>query len=491
MNRISSNPHTRAVQRCRNAWACERCGDFESGLLDFSPDWADPEFLPAVDGLPENLASETLLRFASLLGYQGNAQKISGSQVRARDILTRALGYFIQAGNEEKAAECENHIALTYSRTGERAEARTWLSAASLRDLPPNSLHRLATIAYEMLMNVGEQKYDDNIALYDAHEPAFREWADDWIAASFYINAAVGFMESDRPDDAIACLEVADLRAERSSMLLQRGFVQNELAHVYRSVGRYEKAHFYIDTGIEIFRSLSDHTREGMLLDTKASIYLLEGDLERARDAADLAIATLEGGENTSYLAEAYTTQARILVFLDQFAAGVSALFEGVQLARKYSGPEFVSSLIGQFDAAVREKNNPAVVRDRSHGLESEGLVLDLPASLAGYTHYQGIRINSDHLACVGIQRNSLVVSVKTEIERGDLVAVLEKDSGEISCGFYDFDFGVLCIEDCGSEPRLFDPNEVEIIGKIVGIARDPDSNGLRTVMPIKERLTS
>ena len=111
-----------------------------------------------------------------------------------------------------------------------------------------------------------------------------------------------------------------------------------------------------------------------------------------------------------------------------------------------------------------------------------------MPPSLAGHTHYQGIRINSDHLGCVGIQRNSLVVSAKAEVQRGDLVAVQEKDSGEISCGFYDLEFGVLCIEDCDSEPRLFDPSEVEVIGKIIGIAGDPDSDGTRTVHPIGPR---
>ena len=115
-------------------------------------------------------------------------------------------------------------------------------------------------------------------------------------------------------------------------------------------------------------------------------------------------------------------------------------------------------------------------------------MTLDLPASIAAHSHYQGIRINSDHLGCVGIQRNSLVISVKVDVARGDLVAVREINSGEISCGFYDFEFGVLCIEDCDSEPRLFDPGEVEIIGKIIGIAGEADASGHRTVAPIGER---
>lgn len=481
-----------SVELCRSAWSFERRGAFEAGLLEFSARWAEPDYLPDVDELPSDMAAELLLRFASLLGYQGHFKKIGGSQIRARDILTGVLETFESLRNEEKAAESANHIALTYWRTGELAEARTWLEAAQGRELDTRNLHRLASIAYEMLVNVSEQKYGENIGLYDAHETAFRKWADDWIAASFYINAAVGFMESDRTRDAIACLEVADFRAERSSMHLQHAFVQNELALVYRSEGRYEKAQFYVDRGIEIFRRIGDQTREGMLWDTKASISLAQGDLDAAAKTIKKAIDTLKDGENNAYLAEAYTTEAKIFVWQDDFASGVLSLFEASKIAETYAGREFAKKLISQFEAELDKKNaGQKTAERRSNGLEENALELILPPSLASHSRYQAIRINNDHLRCVGIENGSLVISVESaEIGRGDLLAVSENASGEISCGFYDLDFGVLCVETCNSDPRLFDPSDVTIVGKIVGIVSEPDQNGLRNVTPIPARST-
>ncbi len=490
MNEYPTTKNSFAVDLCRSAWTLERRGEFEQALLEFSPNWAESDYLPDTEGLPLDISSELLLRFASHLGYQGHFKKINGSQLRVRDILTGVLETFEKLGNEEKAAECSNHIALTYWRTGELAEARTWLASAMVRAIEPTCLPRLASTAYEMLVNVSEQKYEQNIRLYNIHEAVFREWADDWIAASFYINAAVGFMECDRARDSIACLEIADFRAERSSMRLQRGFVQNELAHVYRSEGRYDKAQFYVDRGIEIFHSIGDQTREGMLWDTKAAISLELGSLDEALDRIERSIDILKDGENNAYLAEAYTTQAKVLIWKDDFAGGVLSLFEASKIAETYSGREFVRTLISQFEAELEKKNSGRQPGElKSNGLEEGGLELILPPTLASHSRYRGIRINNDHLRCVGIENGSLVIAGETtEVGRGDLVAVLETASGEISCGFYDLDFGVLCVETCDSEPRLFDPSDVTIIGKIVGIATEPDKDGLRTVSPIPSR---
>jgi hypothetical protein len=113
---------------------------------------------------------------------------------------------------------------------------------------------------------------------------------------------------------------------------------------------------------------------------------------------------------------------------------------------------------------------------------------LILPESLATHRQYHGIRINNEHLACVNVKRGDLVIAVETSIERGDLIAVSENTSGEVSCGFYDLEFGVLCIESCDAEPTLFDRDAVTIIGKVIGIADEPDSNGDRAVRPIRSR---
>lgn len=483
----------RAAATVRSAWEAERRGAYADGLACFSESWADPQYIPDVDGLSDELAAEVRLRFASLLGYQGHLRKIKDSQIRARDILTASLEIFDQSGNAEKAAECENHIALSYSRTGEYPESRTWLDAALARKLPLTSINRLATLMYRMLIDSFEMRYATVVETFRQYEALFCEWADDWIGSSFYLNAGLAFGELGDPENAIRCLHIAGARAERSSIKPYLASIQNELAHVFMTLGRYEKAHQAVDKGIELYGEIGDESREGMTLDTKAVIYLHQGNFDEALKTIERAIKVLRDGENKGFLAEAYATEAKILVWLDDLAGGISALFEAVQLAQTYSGREFARSLIQQFEVELKKKiQGSSPGKNRANGLEEGELALVLPPSLASHEHYQGIRVNNDHLFCVGVGRGSLVIAVPAAIVRGDLVAVREKESGEISCGFYDLDFGVLCLETCDSEPRLFGEDEVTVIGRIVGIAGEPDQNGLRKVSPIAERpLTS
>jgi len=483
----------RAAATVCSAWDAERRGAYEVGLLCFSDRWADPEYTPDTSGLSDELAAELRLRFASLLGYQGHLRRIKDSQVRARDLLTASLEVFESSGNGEKAADCENHIVLSYVRTGEFQEARAWLEAAMSRSIEPTSIHRLTTITYTMLIDSSELKFEPIVDTFQRYESLFREWVDDWIGSAFYVNGGVAYGELGFPEEAISCFEIASARAERSEIKPSLATIQNELAHVYMSVGRYEKAHSAVDRGIEIYREIGDESREGMLLDTKATIFLHQGNFDAGLTTIERAISVLKDGENKGFLAEAYATEGKILVWLDDFSGGVSALFEAVQLAQTYSGRQFAKTLISQFEASLKKKNegdSPGL--NRANGLEEGDLALVLPPSLASHEHYQGIRVNNDHLQCVGIERGSLVVAVRATIERGDLVAVRENGSGEISCGFFDLDFGVLCLETCDSEPRLFDRDDVTVIGKIVGIASEPDKKGVRKVSPIPERpLTS
>lgn len=490
MTPIHTSVQARAEAIAKTAWEAERQGAYERGLLCFSDQWAEVVFEPDVAGLPDAIASELRLRFASLLGYQGHLRKIENSQRRACDMLTSTLAVFEELGIEEKCAECENHIALTYSRTGEYSESRVWLEAAMKRDLPPTNIHRLATLMYGMLIELSELKFAPALEIYNRVEPLFRQWADDWIGSSFYLNGGVALGETGDPEESIRCFELAAFRAERSSIKPSLASIQNELAHVYMSLGRFERAHFYVDKGIDIYREIGDESREGMLLDTKAAISLSQGNFDDALKTIEKAIYILKDGENKAFLAEAYATEAKILIWLDNFAGGVLALFEAAKIAETYSGREFAKTLIAQFEAELDKKNaGSRPGENRSNGLDEGSLELVLPPSLASHDRYRGIRINNDHLLCVGVKNGMLVIAVETsQIERGDLVAVAENDSGEISCGFYDLDFGVLCLETCESEPRLFDPGKITILGKVVGVASEPDQKGVRTVSPVENR---
>jgi len=77
-------------------------------------------------------------------------------------------------------------------------------------------------------------------------------------------------------------------------------------------------------------------------------------------------------------------------------------------------------------------------------------------------------------------------VVVPDKVRRGDLVALVELSNDLVSCGFYDSDFGIVCLEAGGSEPQLFDKSDVKILGKIVGVCGgSKNADGTLDVRPI------
>lgn len=470
-------------------WNYERQGRFLEGLECISDVWASEDFFLDTSYLEPDKAAELRLRYAVLLGYQGHTAKIAGSQLRVRDLLTELCGEFVDTEEHSRAAECENHLALTYWRTGEFAEARVLLTTALERPLSPSSIERLASIMYVMLVNVSEHRYDENVELFTRHEDDFCSWGDDWITSSFYVNAGIGFLEMRELGDAQRCFELAQYRATRSSIDVYLGSIENELAHVYRERGRPAKAHLAVDRGIEVFRRLGDISREGMLFDTKAGIFLDEGDYEKAHSAISHAIELLKDGENKAYLAESYATESRILIWQDDLHAAVAALLEATEISRQYSGTKFSKTFVTQFEEELRVKM-AGLQRPEPSSIESDVMSLAIPTELNQYTDLQAIRISNDHLSCIGINNGALVMAaVNIKAGRGDLVAISEIETNEISCGFYDCEFGIVCLERCDGEPELFDESSVNIIGKIIGqVSQEKDPSGRYIVTPVFSR---
>lgn len=470
-------------------WKFERQGRFLEGLECISDTWASEDFLLDTSDLSPDKAAELRLRYAVLLGYQGHTAKIAGSQLRVRDLLTELCGEFVDTEDHRRAAECENHLALTYWRTGEFAEARVLLATALERPLPPNAIERLASTMYMMLVNVSEHRYEENVEIFTRHEDAFRNWGDDWITSSFYVNAGIGFLEMRELSDAQRCFELAQYRATRSSIDVYLGSIENELAHVYKERGRLAKAHLAVDRGIEVFKRLGDISREGMLLDTKAGIYLDEGNYEKAHTTIARAIELLKDGENKAYLAESYATKSRILIWQNDLNAAVVALLEATEISRTYSGEKFSKTFVTQFENELKLKA-AGQQRPKPSSIESDEMSLVIPAELSQYADLQAIRISNDHLSCIGIDSGALVmVALNVKVVRGDIVAISEIETDEIRCGFYDRDFGIVCLERCDGTPELFDESSIKVIGKIVGqVSQEKDEAGRCVVTPVISR---
>ena len=268
---------------------------------------------------------------------------------------------------------------------------------------------------------------------------------------------------------------------------------ENNLAQLYKLESNFAKAHEAIDNATKIFKQIKDRTREGFSLDTKAQIYFAERKYKEALKTSEKAIAILNRSENKAYLVESYMTKAKTLVYLEDIPIAILSLIDAVNIARTNISEETAIGLIKEFEKVRHEKDSPETEKDvkekkdvKENETISENLELILPPSIAHYTDIRGVWISNNHLEKFGLRKGSLAIVAHKEVKRGDLIALTELASDSIICGFYDTDFGIVCLELANSEIQVFDEKEIEIFGKIIGVCQsEKNSDGKMIVEPV------
>lgn len=89
---------------------------------------------------------------------------------------------------------------------------------------------------------------------------------------------------------------------------------------------------------------------------------------------------------------------------------------------------------------------------------------------------FSGVWIKNKDFEKIGLKKGNLAIVVKGVVARGDLVAVCNKETDLVTIGFFENQYGLICLENYSHEPELLDENRVTIMGKIVGYA-EPETN--------------
>lgn len=449
----------------------ERCGRYGEAFAELDGIWEDVDALPDIEGLDSFDSAEMLLRCGSLIGFLGHSKQIPNTQERSKNLLTKAHRRFLDIYNVEKIVECENYLALAYWRTGEFVEAQTWLEMALSRHLRASTHVGIYSHLIQSMIFLSEGRYGETVTNLKKVEPDIKEYGDAFLNGSFCTNLGLAFQELGQLPEALKYMELAGYYHRKSGHQIYLGTVENNLAQLHRIKGNFAKAHEAIDRAAKIFKRLKDRTREGFSLDTKAQVYLADGKYEEALITVEAAIAIMQKSENLAYLVETYQTKTKSLVYLNDISAATLCLFDAMQIAKSNISEEAANNLAKEFEKMLHEKNSSAYDGGFTKTASNEkNLELILPPSIAHYQNVQGVWIKNTHLEKFGLPKNSLAIVVKEKIKRGDLVAISELADDSVSCGFYDADFGIVCLENRDNEPQLFDEGDIEILGKIVGV---------------------
>jgi len=479
--------HTDVTVSTGNLFKLERCGKYEEALADLRHIWKDTNDFPDVDAFVPRAAAEIILRCGALIGFLGHNKQIPNSQEKSKNLLTEARNRFLDIYDAEKIAECENYLALAYWRGGEMVEAEIWVEEALSHSLGESSETWIYANLTKSMIYIAAGKYEETAQYLKRLEKHFKKLGNSFLLGSFCTNLAVALRNLGKISEALSYYESARYHHQKSGHRIYLGTIENNLAYLYKSERRFKEAHLAIDNGVEIFKKVKDRTREGFSLDTKAQIFCDEGKYSEALEVIEKAVTVLGKSENADYLVETYLSKAKILLYLEDFTAGFMSLSDGVQLAKTKISEEKARNLVKEFEAILKEKSTPVINKTISEN-ETGGkkLELILHPTIAHYQEIQGIWIKNSTFENFGLRKGALAVVTKAEIKRGDLVAINEIATDSVICGFYDSDFGFICLERIGAEPKLYNENEIEILGKIVGVGNpQKDSGGKIVVEPL------
>jgi tetratricopeptide (TPR) repeat protein len=484
--------HTHATLLLEKLFKLERCGKYDEALIELQDIWDDTSVFPDVKEFESRAAAEVILRCGSLIGFLGHNNQIPNSQEKSKNLLTEALSRFQEINEVEKMAECENYVALAYWRTGELVEAETWIEESLGRDLADSSSVKIYSLLIKSMILIANEEYEKAVSHLEVYQTSFLMYGDDFLNGSFCTNLAVALKNLGDTSEALKRLELARYYHQKSRHQIYLGTVGNNLAQLYKSENKFSQAHEAIDSASKVFKKIKDRTREAFSLDTKAQIYFAERKYAEALKSAEKAVDILKKGENKKYLVESYLTKAKTLIYLeDDISTATLCLSEAIELARNNISEEAARDLVREFEKTRQEKSSPVVqeislenkTENKTFG---ENLELVLPKEISHYNDIQGVWIKNNHLEAIGLQKDSLAVVVKENVKPGDLVAITEIANDSVSCGFYDSDFGIVCLEGTNSELQLFDEKDIKILGKIVGVCKaEKSANGKMFVEPI------
>lgn len=469
----------------------ERRGRYREALDELCDIWPETDAYPDLSDFSDRDALEMKLRCGALIGFYAQSSNVLTQNV-SMNLLTSARDEFEILGNFERIAECDNYLALAYWRTGELREAIAFVDSALAVDLPPYSPIRLHSYIIQCLIGFPvEDKDSRNLALLKSVETAFLRCDDECLKGDYFNHCGMALDNLGRKAEALDHYEFAKYHHERSGHRSYLATVHNNLAWAYQNAGDFRQAHFSINDATLLFREEEDKTREGFSLDTKATLYMAERRYFEALETVEKALAILESGENKQYYIETLLTKSKVYLGLDLFHEAVSTLFEAVKIAREVTGEDSARRLTAEFESAWQQHNVvaelPAPDSPRVVDAETGSIQLLMPTSLANYADYRGVWIHSSRLDPIGVRKGSLAVVATGDVSRGDLVAATEIESGDILCGFYDADFGMIGLEGCDGEILMYDDTAVSILGKIIGVCRDGEAiDGAMIVEPVK-----
>ncbi|MCA1566629.1 MAG: tetratricopeptide repeat protein [Acidobacteria bacterium] len=341
------NRDERAQLQCQMAADYEHKGQYESARDALGELWQGVGQRPALEGLSELTVAEVLLRAGSLSGYLGSVRQIDGAQEAAKNLISESITRFDALGEPARVAAAQSELGFCYRRVGAHDEARI-IYCEALKKLTGGEEELQAKIYLRLAaVESFSGRHNDSLRILLDSAELFERSVSDALKGKFHNERACALTSlaqaerrSDYTDRAIIEYTAASHHFERAGHAGYRASAENNLGFLLYTNGRYEEAHEHLNAARRLFADMQNRGRVAQVDETRARVLLAQDNLRAAESAIRESVRVLSTGGEQGLLAEALTTQGRILSKLGNFIESVNTLRRAADLAEQAGAVE-------------------------------------------------------------------------------------------------------------------------------------------------------
>lgn len=334
--------------RCQIAEDLEHRGQYEAASDTLAELWQGVGRRPKLEGLNKLTATDLLLRAGSLSGWLGSAQQIEGAQEAAKDLISESITSFQSLGELVRAAAAQSELGYCYWREGTYDNARIIYADALKKLTGKDDTELRAKIIIRCgLVEACCGRHNDALRMLTDATPLFEASVDHALKGKFHLAlggvlTVLGKSECrrDYTDRAILEYTAAAYHFEQAGHIVYRAGAENNLGFLLYTIGRFADAHIHLNHARRLFLDLKDSGRIAQVDDVLARVLLAEGRPQIAARVIDGAVRTLSRGGEQGLLAEALTTQGRVLVRLGDPVASQNKFRHAADLAEQAGAGE-------------------------------------------------------------------------------------------------------------------------------------------------------
>jgi tetratricopeptide (TPR) repeat protein len=431
------DPHAGAYTPAKSKLIAElqNRGEYEAACEALGGFWRGIGKRPEVGSLSAAEQAEVLLRVGTLSGWLGSSGQIPGAQEFAKDLISESLRAFEALGDQEKVAEAQGDLAICYWREGALDEGRVWFQEALSRATDP--VNKLRILVNRTTIEVYSNRLQEALSLLEEAAPLLDHVDDPAAVGRFHMQKALVLRNiggSENIDRALIENTAASINFEQANHRRYFARVENNIGFIFLELGRYEEALQHLDRALSTFIEIDDVGTAAQVNETRARVFLAQGQYVQAEKIAFTAASTFESGGEGSHLSEALEAQGIALARMGKHQTALGILKRSAHIAETAGNPQMSAKIYLTILEEVSSLLSPNEIRNLYHEADRR---LGEPLSMEVMSRLRACaRLISSNTVSAGTENLTIRGSFEQEVHRCEselIKTALDEANGSVT----------------------------------------------------------